>query len=408
MVVTGVGLVSPLGQSYTAFCDALLAGEVAIRAAEFTAASGTTRRMVAPLESVPRAEYLSELDSRLYSDLGMVAAYCAETALRQAGVDLAGVDLDRCGVVFGSGFMNLHDLESVYAKFFAGQERRLSPLVIPINMANSPASRIGMQYGFRGVARTVSTACSSSSSAIADAWYQVRAGRSDLVIAGGADLVCCASLVRSWERLRILCPEVDANALACRPFDRDRNGLALGDGGALFVIENRAHAIDRGASILAELDGCFENSDAYDLLKPSQHGAVRCINGALQAASLGPNDIDLIHAHGTATSLNDATEYAALTEVFTSRLPEIHICAIKSLIGHTMGASGAMNLAAALGSINHGYVYPVPGFREPDDGASPRIISAGFACEPVSRVLINSFAFGGANVCMVVSTGNTA
>jgi 3-oxoacyl-(acyl-carrier-protein) synthase len=405
-VITGAGLVSPLGNTLTAYCGALMAGECAIRCVEYQAPAGTTRRMVAPVDDIPLAGAISELETRHYSQIGLLAAFCAEAAMDEAGLDMDRVDVDRCGVIFGSGFMNLKDLEPVYQKFFAGDERNLSPLVIPINMASSPAGRIGMHYGFHGVTRTVSTACSSASSAMVDAWQRIASGECDVVIAGGADLVCCTSLVRSWERLRILCPETEDPIRACRPFDRARNGLALGDGAALFVIESQDHAIRRGASILARLRAGFENSDGFDLLKPSADGAARCVNGALARAAVEPGDVDLLFAHGTATQLNDRTEVQALGQVFGERLAEIPVCAIKGQVGHSMGASGAMSIAAALGSIANGFVYPVPGFEEPDDGIDLRISAEGLTDDSIRNVLINCFAFGGANACLVLSKGD--
>lgn len=403
VVITGAGVLSPLGDSLDDFCANLHAGRVALELRSYEAPGGTTRRMVAPLGEIPVIAEIPEIERRFYSQLSMAAMCCARRAVDDAGLDVTTVDDARAGIIFGSGFINLYDLAPVYEKFFTGDERHLSPLVIPINMANCPAGRISQLLGLRGESRTVSTACASASTALASASLAIRNGSHDVVIAGGGDLVCCTTLVRSWERLRILCPPAEDPAFACRPFDRRRNGLALGDGAFLFVLESRSHAERRGAEPLALLSGAFENSDGYDMLKPSADGEVRCINGALSAAGLDPADIDLVHAHGTATALNDATEYAALQRVFGRRIRDVPVCAIKSMIGHTMGASGGASLAAAIGSLNRGYVYPVPGFVEPDDGVEIRISNLGSESSGVANVLVNAFGFGGANSCLVVS-----
>lgn len=403
VVITGAGVLSPLGHDLDAFCDALHKGQVAIRAARYDAPGGTTHRMVAPLDEVPLADYIPAVESRFFSQLSRAATFCAEKAIQNASLDVENIDSTAAGVVFGSGFINLYDLEFVYDKFFTGDERRLSPLVIPINMASCPAGRISMQYGFRGVTRTVSTACASASSALADAYRTISDGTHELMLAGGADLVCCTTLVRSWERLRILCPVTDDPSLACRPFDRDRNGLALGDGAAMFVLEDLQHAQRRGAPILAELKGAYENADGFDILKPSSDGEIGCLEGVLSEASVAEDEIDMVQAHGTATALNDATEFAALRHVLGARAEQVPISAIKSMIGHTMGASGAFSVAAAIGSLQNGYAYPVPGFREADDGIQIRVTAKGETVAGARNVLVNAFGFGGANACLIVS-----
>lgn len=402
VVITGSGVLSPLGRNLDTFCRALHAGEVALRPERYEAPGGITERMVAPLDEIPVADYIPTVERRFFSGLSLAATWCAERAMVDAGLEGYALDDLRAGVIFGSGFINLYDLAPVYERFFTGDEKHLSPLVIPINMASCPAGRISLRHGLRGYSRTVSTACASASSALAAAYRAIADGSHDMIIAGGADLVCCTTLVRSWERLRILCPVSDRPELACRPFDRDRNGLALGDGAFLFTLESRQHAEQRGARVLAVLRGAFENSDAFDMLKPSAEGAARCMAGALDSAGIAPEQVDMVQAHGTATALNDATEYQALTRVLGRRASEVPVCAIKSMIGHTMGASGGAALAAAIGSLQRGYIYPVPGFSAADDDVAVRIVSQGGSTDACSHVLINAFGFGGANACLVV------
>ncbi len=406
VVITGSGVLSPLGQDLASYCRALHCGEVAVRAVTYNAPGGTTTRMVAPLREIPLAGHIAKTETRFFSKLSRTAAFCAENAMGEANLAKGGFDGNRAGVLFGSGFINLYDLESVYDDFFTGDERRLSPLVIPINMASCPAGRLSVQYGFKGTTRTVSTACASSSTALADAYRLIAGGSHDVMLAGGADLICCVSLVRSWERLRILCPATEEPAMACRPFDRSRNGLSLGDGGAMFVLEEREHARRRGARILAEVAGAFENADGFDMLKPSADGEILCMQGALDEAGVTAAEIDMIQAHGTATQLNDATEFSALQNVLGSRAETVPVTAIKSMIGHTMGASGALAVAAAIGSLIKGYVYPVPGFRTADDGVNINISTTGRLANNVRNILVNAFGFGGANACLIVSAGS--
>jgi 3-oxoacyl-(acyl-carrier-protein) synthase len=408
VAVTGVGLLSAFGCEITGFWDGLMSGRCAVRPVDFSSAGRDWTQFVAPIGEIPVPQCVSPTERNFYKQLPLAAVYCAERALIGARLCTGEIDPHRAGVVFGSGFINLYDLESMYERYFDEGQRAVSPLTIPLNMPNTPVARVSIKFGLRGVTKTVSSACSSATSAIVEAYRLVRDGRQDVMLAGGIDLVSCPTIVTCWERMRVLAPASGDPAMACRPFDRDRSGLVLGEGGALFVLEDMAHARARGAPVLAELAGASETADGFDLVKPSQDGEVRCMRGALEAAGLAPAAIDVVHAHGTGTRLNDQVEYESMREVFGVRVADLPLCAIKSMIGHGMGASGAFNLAAALGSVRRGDVYPVPNFTAADDGVALNVGTEGRRLEDVEHVLVNTFAFGGINTCLIVSRADDA
>lgn len=191
--------------------------------------------------------------------------------------------------------------------------------------------------------------------------------------------------------------------LACRPFDRERTGILLGEGAALFVLEEREHALSRGAHILAEIAGSHQNSDSLDLVKPDGASETRCMAAALADAGIEPGEIQLVHAHANGTRLNDETEYGAMVRLFQDHLPHVSVCAIKAMIGHTMGASGPLAVAAGLGSLAEGLVYPVPNLRELDEGMDLKIVRTGEIHLDLRHIMVNTFAFGGINVSLVIS-----
>ncbi|MBN1995565.1 MAG: beta-ketoacyl-[acyl-carrier-protein] synthase family protein [Anaerolineae bacterium] len=402
VVITGGGIASPLGNDLETYWAQLLGGQYGIAPITTFDTSAYATRLAACLNPIPRPAGLTELEQKMSSNLSILSVFCAEQAIAQARLDFPAEEIQRSGVIVGSGFLNLYDLEDYNRNFFRGKPSR-SPLTIPLNMGNAPASRIAMKYGLKGIVKSVSTACSSGFTAIADSVLLIREGYQEVMIAGGCDLVSSQTILNAWEAMRVLTKEKEIPALACRPFDRDRRGIALGDGAAFFVLETYEHAAQRGATILAEIKGVFQNSDSLDLVKPDSQEESRCIEQTLQNANLDPADIGMIFAHATGTRLNDTTEYESLHAVFKERLKHIPVCGLKAMIGHTMGASGPMALAAALGALESGYFYPIPNLVNLEEGLDLCITTTGQQLISVDNILLNTFAFGGINVCLVIS-----
>lgn len=406
VAITGLGLVSAYGTEPEDFWQNLHDGRGAIRRVRLSDHGSEWEQQIAPIGEVPTPACVSRTELNFYRQLPLAALYCAERALDSGALDPATLEPARAGVIFGTGFGILFDLESMYRAYFLEGRRAVSPLTIPMNMPSTAVGRIGMKFGLRGVSKSVSTACSSALTAVTESYRLIRDGRQDVMLAGGVDLTACPTIVTCWERMRVLAPLADDPDMSCRPFDAERNGLVLGEGGVIFLLEALEHARARGAPVLAILRGAFENADGFDLVKPSPAGEAECIRGALIEAGAAPGEIDMIQAHGTATKLNDESEHASLHSVLGERLKDIPLSAIKSMIGHTMGASGAFGLLAAIGSLTHGYAYPVPNHRRFDPGVALQIANRGERGVPCRNVLVNSFAFGGINNCLVVSRGD--
>jgi 3-oxoacyl-[acyl-carrier-protein] synthase II len=402
VVITGAGIASSLGNNVDTYCEKLYRGQYGLGPITTFDTSTYATKLGACLDPIPMPTCLSEQEQKMSSKLSLLSLFCAEQAVSQASVDFTQVDATRAGVIVGSGFLNLYDLENYNERFFL-QGPWKSPLTIPLNMGNAPASRIAITYNCRGVIKGVSTACASGFTAIADSFNLIQAGEQEVMIAGGSDLIMCKTIVAAWEGMRVVAKEKDNPALACRPFDRDRRGIALGDGAAFFVLESYKHAAQRGAKILAEVKGVFQNSDSLDLVKPNAQGEIHCIEQTLQNANLQPADIGMIYAHATGTRLNDTVEYESLHAVFNEKLKHIPLCGLKAMIGHTMGASGPMALTAALGTLKSGYFYPIPNLVNLEEGMDLQITTKGRPLNPVDNILLNAFAFGGINVCLVIS-----
>jgi 3-oxoacyl-(acyl-carrier-protein) synthase len=286
--------------------------------------------------------------------------------------------------------------------FFAEKTVR-NPLSIPIAMNNAPATNISMRYDLKGPLLTIDAACASSAHAIGYAYNLIRFGELTMALAGGVDSSLSASLIHAWSSLRALSERNDTPAEACRPFSRDRDGMVLGEGAGILVLESESSARNRGASILAELTGYGATNDSYHLTQPAIDGISKAMLRAVADAALSPNDIDYINAHATATLWNDKIETAAIKRVFGSHASEIPVVGIKAAIGHSIAASGALELISCVLSIRDRVVPPTINLKVPDPECDLYYVSEGARSYDLKHVMSNSFAFGGSNGVLVVS-----
>jgi nodulation protein E len=270
------------------------------------------------------------------------------------------------------------------------------PLTIPKLMANAPASQISMACGLRGPAFAVASACASATHAIGIAFHMVRAGSVDCAVAGGAEACITFGTLRGWEAMRVMSPDV------CRPFSKDRMGLILGEGAAMMVLEPLERAQARGAEILGEIVGFGMSADAADLTAPDQGGMVRAMQGAFDDAKLGPQDIQYVNAHGTGTAANDETETKALHEAFGPHAGKLAISSTKSMVGHALGAAGALELVATLLAVRESIAPPTIGYLGPDPACDLDYVPNTARKMPIDAAVSNSFAFGGLNAVLAV------
>jgi 3-oxoacyl-[acyl-carrier-protein] synthase II len=400
VVVTGLGVVSCIGNDVPSFWDALLAGRSGI--ATITAFDP------APLGSRIAGEVKDfAFDARLAKRMARFAqlAYsAAQQALAQSGLEPgaggeARVDPDRIGVTIGSGIGGEPFLEQQYAKFLEKGPGKFHPLTVPIVIANMAAANVAIHFGLAGPNFCISTACATGNHNIGAAVDLIRLGRADAMLAGGAESTISAFAVDGYHQLRALSTRNDEPERASRPFSRERDGFVIAEGAGVVLLESLSHARARGAAILAEVAGYGINADAHHLTAPHPEGggAVRAMRSALQDAALRPQDVSYINAHGTSTPLNDALETRAIKEIWGEHARSVPVSSIKSMVGHCLGGAAGLEAVACVLALRHGVIPPTINLDDPDPELDLDYVPLTAREAKLEAVLSNSFAFGGHN-----------
>ena len=349
--------------------------------------------------AVPDFDLTGDHDAKIlkrcdrYSQFAHVAA---REAVAQAGIDVDLLKGTRTGVFIGTGIGGMTTLDDGYVKLQAGQ-RFIDPLSVPKLIPSSATSHISIQYGATGPCFAICSACSSASQSIGMAMMLIRAGVIDRAIAGGSESCLTAPTLRAWELMRVLSPD------GCKPFSNTRNGIVLGEGAGVLVLESEQALSERGGQPLAWLSGYGTTSDARDMLQPDVDGAAAAMQGALDDAGLRPDQIEYINAHGTGTVLNDVNEAAAIRRVFGDYTDQLPVSSSKSQIGHLLGASGALELAITISAIRAETVPPHINCSEPDPKCDLFLSNDGPIQRPIRHALSNSFAFGGINASLIAT-----
>ena len=400
VAITGMGLVSPFGVGRSVALESLRNGRSGIRHIESIDASALNCRIAGevPSSSLPTS------DPRKLDRFSRFAVLAAEEAAEQAGLTPGSVDGNRLGSIIGTGLGGCETLDASYKRVYQEGQSRLPPTVIAWSMYNAAASAVATRFGAKGPAYAPVSACASSAHAIGQAWQTIRAGGADMVLAGGADAPLTYGILRAWESMRVLAIDNEHPEAACRPFSADRQGLVLAEGAAVLVLESWEHARARGARVLGEVCGFGITSDAGHLTDPSSDGAARAMSMALESAGWSAGDVGYINAHGTATRANDATETAAIHRVFGTAASSVAVSSTKSMHGHAMGASGAIEIVCSLLAINDGFLPPTINLEHPDRECDLDFIPNVSRRATVSRLLSNSFGFGGMNGVVAVRT----
>ena len=334
----------------------------------------------------------------LYDRFTQFTLIAAEEAIAQSGLEFSGRVAAESGVVLGTSGGGLNTQDENYRAVYEEGKNRVHPFIVPKLMNNSAASHVSMNYNLKGPSFTVATACASSNHAMGQAFWLIRSGAATAMVTGGSESMLCFGGVKAWEGLRVMSKD------ACRPFSANRSGMVQGEGAGIFVFEEFEHAKARGASILAEVVGFSMTSDAVDIVMPSQHGATRAILGALMDARIGAETVGYINAHGTGTAANDKTECAAVSKAFGRHADEVMISSTKSMHGHLIGGTGAVELLACLMALNDGIIAPTIGYEEPDPECSLDVVPNEAREAQVSHVLSNAFAFGGQNAVLALKS----
>lgn len=390
VVITGLGTVNALAQDVPGTFRAFREGRAGIGPLGFRDADRLSIRIGAEVRDWQPEKRFSAKELPLYDRVTQYALVAGQEAMAMAG--LAGDLGPRGGVILGTAAGGIQTWEESYRAVFSEGKNRVSPLVVPRLMHNAPASHLSIRFGLQGPVLAVSSACASANHAMGLALQQIRAGAADVMLTGGAEAMLCFGGVKAWEGLRVLAPD------ACRPFSLGRRGMVIGDGAGVLVFEAEDHARARGAKVLAEVAGFGMTADAGDIVAPNVAGAVRAMRMALRDAGLEPGDVGYINAHGTGTLANDRAESAAVLNVFGAAPPPVS--STKSMHGHAIGATGALEAIACVLALREGLLPPTLGFEAADPDCPLDIVAHRARAARVEAALSNAFAFGGLNAVL--------
>jgi len=403
VVITGLGVISPVGNTPSEFFTNLMAGQSGIQRLDVPFIDKLNTRIGAPVKNFNPSEHFSKMQLTSLDRFSQLALVAAAQAVSDAKLELSEAEQLRAGVYMGSCLGGAATLEDGYVEVMQRDVPRVKPLSVLLSMNNAAASHISIKYALQGPNVTYSTACSSSAIAIGEAYRQIKDGYADVMLAGGAEAMLTLGALKAWEALRTLATEDEQDARAsCKPFAKDRTGLVMGEGAAVLVLEDAERALQRGAKIYAELVGYHSSSDASHLTKPDALGQTRTILKALNDAGLQPADIDYINAHGTATHAGDVQETLAIKAVFGADAQNIPVSSTKSMHGHLMGATGAVEFIAAVLALQNNAVPPTINLHHPDPECDlDYVANQGRTGLALNAVMSNSFAFGGSNAVLI-------
>ena len=401
-VITGIGAMTPLALTAEETWQRLLRGESGIGPITLFDATDFDTRIAGEITAFDPKNYLDVKDARRMDRFCQMAVATADQAIADAGLNMETVNKDRIGVIVSSGIGGMETFETETRKLIEKGPKRVSPFFIPMMIADIAAGHISMRYGFCGPNYAIVSACASAANAIADALQLIQRGIADIVIAGGAEAAITPLGIAGFNSMKALSTRNDEPTKASRPFDAQRDGFVMGEGAGMLIVESLDHARARGARIYAELVGAGLSADAYHMTAPVPEGigAQKAMRQALQQANLKPQEVQYINAHGTSTPANDKNETIAIAKVFGEHAEHINISSTKSMIGHLLGASGAVEAIATILSIRDGKIHPTINQETPDPDCFLNYTPNEFVRREVGAALSNSFGFGGHNVTL--------
>lgn len=404
VVVTGLGAITPLGNQPEEFFTNLMAGKSGVRRMQAEFVDQLDTKIAAWIDFDAIAHYGKHKASSL-DRVSQFALYASTQAIENAGLDMESVDKARMGIYLGTGMGGAASVEEGYVRLYRDNATRLKPFTVLMAMNNAAASAVGLEYKLAGPNLTFSTACSSSSIAIGEAYRQICHGYADVMLAGGAEALLTFGTIKAWEALRTLAKEDEQDAGAsCKPFAGDRSGLVLGEGAGIVVLEEMEAAIARGATIYAEITGFGSANDSSHITQPTADGQAYAMRAALGCAGLQPADIGYINAHGTATALNDPVETASIKQVFGERAMQTPVSSTKSMHGHLMGATAAVEFIACILALKHQSIPPTMNLHVSDPQCDLDYVpNQGRTNVALTNVMSNSFAFGGTSGVLIAS-----
>jgi len=406
VVITGLGCITALAESVEGLFTALCEGESGVSTIESFDTSGYPVKFGGEIKSFDVTKYIDHREGKRMDRFSQFAIAAAIQAIDDTGLDFSREDVSRVGVIVGTGIGGIKEIEDQHIKLLNRGVRQVSPFTVPRLMANAAGGNIAIHYGLRGPNFSVASACASGSHAIGEAFCNILVGRSDIMITGGSEAALSPVGLASFCAARSLSTRNDAPAAASRPFDKDRDGFVLSEGAGVVVLEEYERAKKRGANIYAELLGYNATDDGYHITAPMPDGkgAAAVMKLALTDASIGPEKVDYINAHGTGTELNDITESMAIRAVFGENAYKLPVSSTKSSLGHLLGASGAVELIVCVKVINESTIPPTINLDNQDERCDLKMDFVPLEARRanVDIAMSNSFGFGGHNACLVV------
>jgi nodulation protein E len=394
VVITGLGVVSSVGQSTQDYWNSLIAGRSGFAPPTLGTTAQATGKLVGEVKGFEPAAHFESSQLPLIDRVSQFAVVAARQAVSQSGLVLRDELAERTAAIIGTGSGGHTTIDESFHRLYATGAARLHPLTIPKAMISAPASQVSMYCGVKGPVFSVSSACASATHAIGQAFHMVRSGSVTCALTGGTEASITFGAMKGWEAMRIMSPDT------CRPFSKDRKGMLIGEGAAIVVLETLDHARNRGADILAEIAGFGMSADSKDLTAPDVNGMTRAISAALADAALPPDMIDYVNAHGTGTTANDHAETVALHQSFGAHARQLAVSSTKSVIGHTLGAAGALEFVATIMAIRDGVVPPTMNYLGADPECDLDYVPNEARRMSVRAILNNSFAFGGLNAVL--------
>jgi nodulation protein E len=396
VVITGAGTINALGLNVPDTMFAMQNGVCGIGPLEFRDVDRLSIQIGGQVKNFEAEARYNRQKMSLYDRFTQFTLAAAKQAIDQSGLTFSGELSAKAGVVLGTAGGGVSTWDDNYRAVYEEGKNRVHPFVVPKLMNNAAAAHVSMEHNLKGPSFTVSTACASSNHAMAQAFAMVRSGMAPVMVTGGSESMLCFGGVKAWEGLRVMSRD------ACRPFSANRNGMVQGEGAGVFVFEDYDHARARGADILCEVIGFAMTSDASDIVMPSKAGAARAMKGALQDAQINGDQVGYINAHGTGTAANDKTECAAVADVFGAHADRLMISSTKSMHGHLIGGTGAVELLACIMALRDGVIAPTIGYQEPDPECALDVVPNVARDAKVTVALSNAFAFGGMNAVIAL------
>ena len=403
VVITGMGAVTPLGLTVDEYWKGLLEGRSGIAKATLCDLSSLSCQIVGEVKGFDPKNYMEYKETRRMARFSHFAVASARMAIEDARLDISKENQDQMGVILGNGIGGFPEAEDGYHTLVEKGGMRLNPFFMPIILPNMAAGQVSLIFGLTGFSSTITTACAAATQAIGDAVEVIRMGKAEVMVSGGSEAGITPTGVAGFCVMKALTNRNDEPTKASRPFDAKRDGFVPAEGAAVLILEGLDHALRRDARIYAEIVGVGVSSDAYHIVAPHENGAgaIRAMRWALEDARLAPNEVEYINAHGTSTPLNDTVETLAIKSLFGDYAYQIPISSTKSMVGHLLGASGAVEAVACIKTIVEGIIHPTINYEYPDPDCDLDYVPNVARKKSVRVALSNSFGFGGQNACLV-------